>query len=240
MIRSLRNLTIAAVTVTCSGAFAGSITGKIVYEGSVPASITKPIDTSGDPQCAAHADGKGPVNEVLVLGPGQTMANIVVKVIKGLPEGKTWDAPTEAAEMTQKGCQYSPHVLAIQLGQKVKVLNPDGILHNVNCQPKLNKAANRAMPKNLTELEFDFDQIEDPFRFKCDVHPWMMAYCTVIAHPFFDVTEVDGVFTIDGLEPGEYEIEAWHERLGTQTATVTVTADKAGEADFTFSRPSRN
>ena len=233
----LRNMTLAAVVFSASGVFAGSITGKIVYEGNVPASITKPIDTSGDPSCAAHANGKPPVNEVLVLGEGQTMANIIVQVTKGLPEGKTWEAPAEAAVMTQAGCQYTPHVTALQLGQKLKVLNPDGILHNVNCQPKLNRAQNRAMPKNLSEIEFDFDQAEEPFRFKCDVHPWMMAYCTVIAHPFFDVTEKDGIFTIDGLEPGEYEIEAWHERLGKQTATVTVTADKPAEANFTFSRP---
>lgn len=233
----LRNLTVAVVVLASSGAFAGAITGKVVYEGKVPPAISKPIDTSGDPACAAHAGDKPPVNEVLVLGEGQTMANIIVKVTAGLPEGKTWEAPAEPAIMTQAGCQYAPHVTALQLGQKLKVLNPDGILHNVNCQPKLNRAQNRAMPKNLTEIEFDFDQAEDPFRFKCDVHPWMMAYCTVIPHPFFDVTEKDGIFTIEGLEPGEYEIEAWHERLGTQTAKVTVTADAAAEANFTFSRP---
>ncbi len=233
----LRAMALAAVLISGSGVFAGSITGKVTYEGKVP--TFKPIDTSGDPHCAAHAGDNPPVIEVLVLGEGQSMANIVVKVIKGLPEGKTWPAPTEAAVMTQKGCQYSPHVTALQLGQKLKVLNPDGILHNVNCQPKLNKAVNKARPKNMKELVFDFDKAEAPFRFKCDVHPWMMAYCTVIAHPFFDVTEKDGIFTIDGLEPGEYVIEAWQERLGKQTATVTVTADKAGEANFTFTRPSR-
>ena len=233
----LRAMTLAAVALSCTGVFAGSITGKIVYEGKVPASITKPIDTSGDPACAAHAGDNPPVNEVLVLGEGQTMANILVKVIKGLPEGKTYEAPAEPVVMTQAGCRYSPHVTAVQLGQTLKVLNPDGILHNVNCQPKLNRPQNRAMPKNLKEIEFNFDKVEDPFRFKCDVHPWMMAYCTVIDHPFFDVTEKDGIFTIDGLEPGEYEIEAWHERLGKQTATVTVSADKPAEANFTFKRP---
>jgi len=233
----LRNLTLATAVFACSGVFAGTITGTITYEGQVPASIGKPIDTSGDPGCAAHAGDNPPVNEVLVLGEGQTMANIVVKVIKGLPEGKTWEVPSEPAVMTQAGCRYSPHVLAMQLGQTLKVLNPDGILHNVNCQPKLNRPQNRAMPKNLTEIEFNFDKAEEPFRFKCDVHPWMLAYCTVIEHPFFDVTETDGVYTIDGLDPGEYEIEVWHERLGTQTATVTVTADAPAEANFIFSRP---
>lgn len=237
MYSSLRLAAFAAAIVATAGASAGSITGKVVYEGNVPQ--FKPVDTSGDPNCAAHFGDNPPVNEVLVLGEGNTLANILVRVTKGLPD-KTWEAPKEPVVMTQAGCRYAPHVAVVQLGQPLKVLNPDGILHNVNCQPKVNKPANKAMPKNLTEIEFLFDQPEEtPFRFKCDVHPWMMAFCAVIPHPFFDVTEKDGVFTIENLEPGEYEIEAWHERLGTQKATVTVAADTAGEANFTFSKPTR-
>lgn len=237
MYRSLRSAAVAAALLAVATAPAGSITGKAIYEGNAPQ--LKPVDTSGDPSCAAHFGDNPPVNEVLVLGEGNTMANILVKVTKGLPE-KTWDVPAEPVIMTQAGCRYAPHVTVVQLGQVLKVQNPDGILHNVNCQPKINKPANKAMPKNLTELDFNFDQVEEvPFRFKCDVHPWMMAFCAVIPHPFFDVTEKDGVFTIDNLEPGEYEIEAWHERLGTQKATVTVTADAPAEANFTFSKPTR-
>lgn len=221
----------------CSVALAGSITGKIVYEGEVPAALSKPIDTSAEPECAAHTADNPIVNEALVLGEGQTLANVLVKVTKGLPE-KTWEVPATPVTMTQEGCRYAPHVTVVQLGQALYVTNPDGIFHNVNCAPKLNKPQNRAMPKNMKILEFKFDQAEEePFRFKCDVHPWMMAYCAVIPHPFFNVTGKEGVFTIEGLEPGEYEIEAWHERLGKQTATVTVAADKPGEANFTFSRP---
>lgn len=226
----------AAAVLVSANALAGSITGKIVYEGEVPAALSKPLDTSSDPACAAHMD-KPVMNEILVLGEGQTMANVIVKVIKGLPD-KEWPVPEEPVTMTQEGCQYAPHVNVVQLGQILYVKNPDGIFHNVNCAPKNNRPQNRAMPKNVKIIEFEFDQLdEEPFRFKCDVHPWMGAWCTVIDHPFFDVTEKDGIFTIDNLEPGEYEIEAWHERLKTQTATVTVTADKPAEVNFTYTKP---
>lgn len=242
MNRLIRTAAIAGTfsLLACSGALAGTITGKIIYEGEVPAVLLKPIDTSADPECAAHFTAENPVmNETLVLGEGQSMANILVRVTKGLPE-KTWEAPKEPVSMTQEGCRYTPHVTVVQLGQTLYVKNPDGIFHNVNCAPKQNKAMNKAMPKNMKVLEFNFDQAEEvPFRFKCDVHPWMMAYCAVLTNPFYDVTEKDGIFTIEGLEPGEYEIEAWHERLGTQKATVTVTADKPGEANFTFSKPTK-
>jgi hypothetical protein len=34
--------------------------------------------------------------------------------------------------MDQHGCQYKPHVMGIMVGQPFKVLNSDGILHNVH------------------------------------------------------------------------------------------------------------
>jgi hypothetical protein len=49
----------------------------------------------------------------------------------------------------------------------------------------------------------------------------------------------DGKFTISGLDPGTYEITAWHERLGTQTASVTVGAKDTKTQDFTFSTPAK-
>lgn len=230
----------AATLLACSGAPAGSISGKIVYEGDIPEVLTKPIDTSADPACAACLKDGPIMNEVLVLGEGKTMANIIVKVVKGLPD-KAWEAPKEPVTMTQEGCHYSPHVNVVQLGQILYVKNPDGIFHNVNCAPKINRPQNRAMPKNMKIIEFNFDKLEEePFRFKCDVHPWMMAWCAVLNHPFFDITEKDGLYTIDNLEPGEYEIEAWHEKLPAQTAKVTVTADKPAEVNFTFTRPTKN
>ena len=60
--------------------------------------------------------------------------------------------------------------------------------------------------------------------FKCDVHSWMSAYVGVLDHPFFAVTGADGAFELKGLPPGTYTIEAWHEKLGTQTQTVTIGA----------------
>ena len=54
--------------------------------------------------------------------------------------------------------------------------------------------------------------------FKCDVHGWMNAYVGVLDHPYFAVTDKDGKFELKALPPGTYTIEAWHEKLGAQTA----------------------
>ena len=177
---------------------------------------------------------------MLVLGSGNTMGNIMVWVSKGLPAGKTWPAPKTPVVLDQNGCQYKPHVMGIMVGQTYRILNSDGILHNVHTLPKINPAFNRAMPATVKEATTTFDKAEAIFHIKCDVHPWMSAYVGVFTHPFFSVTSTDGKFTISGLDPGTYEITAWHERLGTQTASVTVGASDTKTQNFKFAVPPRS
>jgi hypothetical protein len=73
--------------------------------------------------------------------------------------------------------------------------------------------------------------------FECNVHGWMHAWVGVLPHPFFATSGPDGSFSIKNLPAGTYTIEAWHEKLGTQTQSVTVGASETKTADFTFSGP---
>ena len=213
---------------------ASSITGTITFAGKAPA--LKPLAMAADPACAKKHSA--PVaNEALVLGNGNSMGNILVFVSKGVPAGKTWPAPKTPAVLDQVGCQYKPHVMGIMVGQAYRILNSDGILHNVHALPKINKQFNKPMPATVKETTVTFDKPEAVFQIKCDVHPWMSAYVGAFTHPFYSVTGTDGKFTINGLDPGTYELTAWHERLGTQTASVTVGASGAKTQDFKFATP---
>ncbi len=219
---------------TSSGAPTGtsSVTGSITYEGKVPS--FKPLNMNADPACAAkHETPVFP--ESLVLGEGQHLANIFVRV-KNAPSG-SYSAPSEAVVIDQNGCRYLPHVVGVMAGQALKFRNSDGILHNVHGLPKENREFNIGMPPTVTEKDQTFNKPEPLFPVKCDVHPWMRSFVAVMTHPYFSITGTDGSFTIEGLPAGTYEIEAWHEKLGTQTASVTVGDGEAGSADFTFSAP---
>jgi len=211
---------------------ASTITGTIVFNGKPPA--LKPLSTEGEPTCHKKHGGKPVANEALVLGSGNAMGNVMVWVSKGLPSGKTFAAPKTAVTLDQDGCVYKPHVMGIMVGQPYKILNSDGLAHNVHTLPKVNKSFNRSMPGTLKEVTTTFDKAEPIFQVKCDVHPWMNAFIGVFDHPFFSVTATDGKYTIANLEPGTYEITAWHERLGTQTASITVGANDKKTQDFKF------
>jgi len=209
-----------------------TILGTVTYQGEVPS--LPPVSMSADPACAAKHSG--PVSpEVLVVGDEGTLGNVFVKVKSGLPEGR-WPAPSEPVIMDQNGCRYTPHVMGIMVGQPFKILNSDGLLHNVHALPQVNKQFNMAMPASRTEAIETFNKSEDVFAIKCDVHPWMKAWVAVTDHPFFDVTDKDGTFRIANVPAGNYEIEAWHEKLGTRTASVTVAEGATGSADFTFTK----
>jgi plastocyanin len=224
----------AAPAPSAQPAGGSSVTGTVTFEGTAPA--LRPIAMDADPACAEKHSAPVP-NEMLVLGTGNTMGNVMVFVSSGIPAGKTWSAPATPVVLDQKGCQYLPHVQGIMVGQPYRILNSDGILHNVHALPRVNTSFNQPMPASMTEKTVTFPQPENMFQIKCDVHPWMSAYIGVYTHPFFSATGTDGKFTISGLEPGTYEITAWHERLGTQKASVTVSGSDSKTQDFKFAVP---
>ena len=216
--------------------FAGDIHGKITFDGKAPK--MKSLRMDADPVCVANNE-VAPRKEWLILDENNGLKNVLV-FVKESPSGGSLEGDLNLVEkhavIDQKGCVYVPHVLGVMVGQKLDILNSDGTLHNIHALPKVNKEFNKAMPRSKKQMTVQFDKSEAPFKVKCDVHPWMGAFIGVFDHPYFAVTGDDGSYVISGLEPGDYVIEAWHEKLGSQTANVTV-GDSA--ANFTFKKPSK-
>ena len=210
-------------------ATAATVTGKISFAGTAPA--PQPIKMSSDPNCAQS--GAPATAETLIVGGGGELQNVFVYVRDGLGN-RTFAVPTTAATLDQRGCQYTPHVIGVQVGQPLEIVNSDSTLHNVHAVPKQNGEFNTGQPLKGMKHAHTFSTKEVMVPFKCDVHGWMSAYVGVLDHPFFAVTGADGSFALKGLPPGTYTIEAWHEKLGTQTQTVTVGEKEAKDVAMTF------
>ncbi len=140
---------------------ASTITGTVTFDGKAP--TLRPLAMDADPVCAKKHPTPA-ANEMLVLGNGNTVGNIMVWVSKGLPSGKTWPVPSAPVVLDQNGCQYKPHVMGIMVGQTYKILNSDGVLHNVHALPKINSQWNRAMPATVKEATAKFDKAEGLFQ----------------------------------------------------------------------------
>jgi plastocyanin len=208
----------------------GTITGTIRFTGTPPANPA--IDMQDEETCAAKHAG-GATDPQVVVNDGN-LANAFVYVREGLPSGATYTAPSTPVVIDQDGCLYTPRVIGVMAGQPVEIRNSDNLLHNVKSTPQENRSFNRSQPTSAVVLTQTFTSPEIMVPLECNVHSWMKGFVGVTAHPFHAVSGEDGTFTIGSLPPGTYTIEAWHEALGTRTATVTVPADGSVSTEITF------
>src|SRR6476620_7895597 len=200
-------------------ATAADIKGSVTVEGTVPENV--PIKMNADPVCAREVTTPQMMETYVVGSDGKSLGNVFVYVKDGLGDLK-FDAPTTPVSVDQKDCRYHPHVFGIQVGQPLEIINSDPTLHNIHAVAKNNREFNNGQPLQNMKTTHTFTAPEVMVPFKCDVHGWMNAYVGVLNHPYFAVTDQDGKFDIKGLPPGTYTIEAWHEKGGAVTQSVTI------------------
>ena len=219
----------APIVNPVDAATAGNVAGRVTFEGTPPKPAVVRMDS--DPNCVQP--GAAATDETVVVGDGGALQNVFVYVKDGLGTLR-FPIPSTPIVMDQKGCHYVPHVFGAQVGQSVEIVNSDPTLHNVHAIPKTNQEFNTGQPLPGMKHTHRFSTREVMVPFKCDVHPWMRAYIGVLDHPYFGTTGADGAFNLKGLPPGTYTIEAWHEKLGTQTQSVTIGAQETKDVTFTF------
>jgi plastocyanin len=207
----------------------GTITGHVHLTGPPP--VKEALGLRADPMCVKAAAGLTLLQETVVTGSDGSLANVLVQLSGDFPEVS---APSEPVTIDQSACVYSPRVVGIQLGQPLRVKNSDPGLHNVHGESTGSDRFNIGQPMadmvNTLQL-----RDEGILRLRCDVHVWMVAYVGVVKHPYFSVTNATGTFTIRDVPPGTHTIQAWHERYGPLTSTVTLEPGGAANVEFTYS-----
>ena len=206
----------------------GKVTGRILFKGSAP-EPTK-IRMAADPRCL-QASPNG-AERKQIDGTNGGLANVIVSIKSKVPG--TAPARTTPVLLDQVGCMYTPTVIALQVGQPLRMRNSDETLHNIHPRPTVNTGFNVGQPRKGMETEKTFDQPETIFPVSCDVHPWMRSYIAVFDHPYFTITKDDGSFEIPNLPPGEYQIEAQHPTLKIMTGKAVVKAGGAGTVEITY------
>lgn len=206
-----------------ANAAGGTISGTVKYGGTT--SAPKEVEVTKDKEvCGLHKH----FEEDLIVDSGGGIANAVVVV-----KGAKGDLTPQEVKFDQKGCDYVPHVLAFPAGSTVDILNSDGILHNIHTFSEKNPSFNAAQPKFQKVIKHKVDQPE-VIKVSCDVHNWMHGWWVATDTPYFAVTDDKGNYTIKDVPPGDYTVEVWQEKLGTDDQKASVKEGGTTTTDFTL------
>ena len=222
----------AAATETASNGGTGNLKGKVEFVGTLatlPPLYAKGSDVKDAAVCAAV---EAPNQEILVKDGG--LANVFIylrKTPKSVPA-----APADASFVfDQKGCVFKPHAMISRVGQKIMVLNSDGVAHNTHTYGVKTTAFNKIVnPNDAVGAPLVYKQAEqEPISVGCDIHPWMKAYHLPVDHPYAAISGDDGTFEIKDLPAGKHEFKVWHEvpKMIEKSLVVTI---KPGDNDLTI------
>ena len=204
-----------------------TLNGRVTYTGT-PKKL-KPIDMSHEPNCAKFYDGPVP-SDVNLTGPDNSLQNVIVYVSAGVPDDHVTG---QVVQLKQRGCRYTPHVIAVETNQEVWVQNDDTVTHSVHPMAHINQEWNRSQPPGTPPVVMHFTQPEF-IKVRCELHPWMNGVLAVFKNSHHAVTDSTGAFTLPNLPPGKYTITAWHETYGTQTAEVVIGPGESKDLNFNF------
>lgn len=207
-----------------------SVSGKILFAGQKPKLSRLMMDQ--DPVCSAKHSGATFAEDGEVNDDG-TLPNVFVYVKEGADK-YSFPTPAEPVELDQEGCAYKPHVVGIQTNQMLRILSKDATTHNIHPMPKENREWNMSQAPGGAPIEQRFARPEVMIPVKCNQHPWMRAYIGVAKNPLYAVTGKDGLFTIKGIPPGDYTLEAWTATFGTQQIKVTLAPKESKSVELTF------
>ena len=211
-------------------ATAGVLSGNIILVGTPP--TMRVINMAAVPNCAKGRSSAA-MTEDVVLGENGTLQNVVV-YLKGDFSQYSFETLDSPVNIDQKGCTYVPHVLALRVGQPLRVTNSDLATHNIHTVPKVNRPRNDSQSSGTLPINQTFSRQEVAIPVKCNIHSWMKAYIAVLSTPYFQVTGKDGSFEISNVPPGTYMVTAWHERYGISEQSVTIGPKESKALTITF------
>ncbi len=205
----------------------GSISGRVSFSGTPPE--PKKLMVIKDVKVCAKVDH---FDERLVVGEEGGLKDAVIS-LQNVTGGIAIDSLGKEFVLDQKICAYTPHILIVPVGIPVKILNNDGILHNIHTYAVRNKSVNLAQPRFKKTIRMTFDEPEN-VQVRCDVHGWMSAWIIAVEHPYYTVTDSSGEFDISNVPPGTYTVNIWQESMGLASTEVTVKAEEEVEMNYSF------
>jgi len=180
----------------------GTLAGVVRFAGPPPKLDPLPVNKNRD------VCGEDKASEALIVGPDRGVRGSVI-LVEGVPRGK---APAGEVLLDNHKCLFVSHVSATTTGERARVKNSDGILHNTHGFLARTTVFNLALPNRDQMIDIT-RRLSKPgvVRVVCDAHTHMFGWIVVHDSPYFAVSDDHGAFRIEGIPPGSYKVTLWHE-----------------------------
>lgn len=205
----------------------GAIVGRVTLESPSPGDTTYTAPDSAAAFCGASR------RVPLVYGRGDYVGDVVVWLAdarsgKRLPVERRY-------ELTNSDCALDPRVQAAVEGGMLNVRNADRSAHRTifllggdTVSSVRETEGGQVVPTGKPLLHRGL------VRAYSDRYPWSRAWIRVFDHPYFAVTNRDGIFTIDSVPPGDYTLKMWEPRLGVRERKVHVDSARDSKLELSY------
>ncbi len=218
------------VNAQSNGAW-GTLTGKVVVDGTAPANPPENLENSAD-KAICLVDGKAPLDDNIIVGKNGELRDVLVMMFldRGQEEPAyhpSYDqSKAQAIAIDNAKCRFVPHALFIRPGQTLTLKNSDAVGHNCHITT-LNNEANVNLPPNGSVDIVLKDTDKAPGVVVCDVHKWMDAVIMVRDNPYVAITDAEGNFKIENVPAGNWKFQFWHKKAGW-LSKISVTDKEVG------------
>lgn len=163
--------------------------------------------------------------EILKKGSHRALPTFDNAVVSLTPIAKTlpYKLSTQSVIVDQTDKRFAPRVLPVVKGQKVHFYNRDKFDHNVfsRDQPGVFDLGRYPIGDYETH-QFDTLGLQKVY---CNIHKAMVLDVIVLENNYFSTSDSQGVFSIENVPKGRYEMRAWHIYGGEESTVIEVSKD---------------
>jgi len=201
------------------------VSGRVSVAGDYRAPAALPVFKNRD-FCGLQV-----ANETLLIGRDRGLKNAVV-ILRPLARGVA--AEPKRIVLDNLRCAFVPHVQVAPVGSELLLKNSDAILHTVHARLDGETLFNVGLPRwrTVTKRLGRAGVV----KVDCDVlHTWMSAIIVITDSPFYAQSDETGLFSVERIRPGSYELQVFHERLGYRTQRLELNEGRSVNLDIVYS-----
>ncbi len=216
----------------------GTLKGRVTLSGQVPRVRSFHLIHAPNIEfCARISDGRG--HRLLfdfTVSKSRGLKDTVIHLAK-VEKGKPF-SPKMQTFLIER-CRANKYVIGAKNGENIMVENTDPIQHEIAIYEIRNiysdQTSNRPVPPKSSQVRSIFARKDaENFIIKCNLHPFLQTHAYLVQNPYYTVSDSEGIFSIENIPPGTYEVVAWHPFIAAQRGTITIPEKGEASLDFDF------